>query len=225
MARKRKRTYDYAISLGASCQPAWHLAKNRLRDKSYPLDWINTRRTDAVCTLLKTGFQDFFEKPLLKPQISGVNNKLGFHHTQYGFVFWHEFKSIRDFDESFELRKEVYLRRIARLYERLQSEASVLFLRLYISREEAEEIASTLTSTFPSLDFTLLALDETEAIREDWGIPRVLNRHIECAPRDDAINPKFDGNWKKVFREFDVRTRGHAPWKERFRKREISALD
>lgn len=225
MKRRRKRTYDYAISLGASCQPAWHLAKNGLRDKSYPLDWLNSRRTDAVCTLLKTGFQDFFEKPLLQPQRSGVNKVLGFHHTKYGLVFWHDFKSIQNFDENFELRKEVYLRRIARLYERLRSEASVLFVRLYINREEAEEIVSTLTGTFPSLDFTLLALDETEEIRADWGIPHVVNRHIECAPKGDAINRMFDGNWKKMFREFDVRTRRNAPWKERFRKQEISVID
>ena len=225
MARRRKAAYDYVISLGASCQPAWHLAKNRLRDKSYPLDWINTQRIDSVCTLLKTGFQDFFEKPLLKPEISGANKELGFRHAKYGFTFRHEFKSVQDFDENFEQQKEVYRRRITRLDERLRSEASLLLVRLYINREEAEKIASTLTDTFPHLDFTLLALDETEEIREDWGIPAVVNRYIECAPKHDAINPKYDANWKKLFREFDVRTRGDAPWKDFFRKRTISPVD
>lgn len=225
MSRRRKRTYDYAISMGVSCQPAWHLAKNGLRDRSYPMDWIDTRNTDSLCTMLRTGFQDFFEKDLLEPEISGVNKELGFRHTKYGFLFRHEFKSLETFDKDFEAASEMYLRRIARLQERLRSEASVLFVRLHSNPEDAEMIASTLTREYPSLDFTLLALDDTEDIREDWGIPRVVNRHIECAPRHDAINPKYDGNWRKLFREFDLRTHGDAPWKRLFRKNKPSPLD
>ncbi len=121
--------------------------------------------------------------------------------------------------------REVYLRRVARFEERLRSEASVLLVRLYINREEAEQIVSTLTSTYPGLDFTLLALDETEEIRKDWKIPRVLNRHIKSAPRNDAISRKYDGNWKKVFREFRVRRQGDGPRKRHSLNKVISTVD
>jgi hypothetical protein len=220
MLWKKRRIYDYAISMGVSCQPAWHLAKNGLRDRSYPMDWIDTRNTDSLCAVLSNGFEDFFEKHLLEPEFSGIRNQLRFRNKKYGFLFQYGFNGLDSFDEDFEATKEVYRRRIARLEERLASDASVLFVRLHSNPEDAEKIASTLTREYPNLDFTLLALDNTEENRKDWGIPGVISRYIDCAPRHDATNQKYDGNWKKVLREFKVRKGADSP-----REQEISPLD
>ena len=148
-----------------------------------------------------------------------------FRNKKYGFLFQYGFNGLDSFDEDFKGTKEVYRRRIARLEERLRSDASILFVRLHSNPEDAEKIASTLTREYPNLDFTLLALDNTEENRKDWGIPRVISRYIDCAPMHDATNRKYDRNWKKVLGEFKVRTGPDSPSKRRFRGEQISPLD
>lgn len=218
--------YRNIISLGATCQPAWHLRKNSLRLASYPLDWINSRRADSVCSLLKNGFADFFEKSCLRP-IEGDNchNRIRLRHSTYGFVFRHEFEGRPDFEERFEHRQSVYHRRIARLLKLLNSDTTVLFVRFRVTGAEARQIALTLRGEFPALKFTLLALDDTDEIREDWAIPDVVNRYIDCAPDNDATSPDYDHNWTDLFGEFTIRAEIPSRLARLFRRRKLSFLD
>jgi hypothetical protein len=211
--------YDHAISLGGSCQPAWHLRKNRLRRVSYPLDWINSRNsTEALCTVLRTRFADFFEKAYFQPtDIVNRKNERAFQHSKNGFMFWHEFKSLSGFEEHFEERRDLYQRRIKRMLDVLDSDATVLFARFRTSREDAGQLAETLHDEFPRMRFSILALDDTDEIREDWGMPRVVNRYIECAPNHDATNPDYDQHWTNAFNEFSIAAKD-SRWRRRWRR-------
>jgi hypothetical protein len=199
--KKKNDAYRHVISLGKTCQPALHMERNNLRVASYPLDWILSP-TDSLCTLLSTRFEHFFDKPLLAPQKMTAMNTLEVHHTKLGLVYAHEFKDEKSFETDYDRWKETYDRRIDRFYEVLGGTEKVLFLRFRVTKEDAEKISRTLSGLFPDLPYTLLCVDDTEELKQDWQIPHVINRHILAAPEDDAGSRKYNPVWKKLYQDF-----------------------
>lgn len=217
--------YDQAISLGGSCQPAWHLRKNHLRVASYPLDWLNTREsTEALCTVLRTRFENFFERPDFEMVVTPLGNR-PYVNRRTGFWFWHEFEEPLDFEDRFEERRTLYDRRISRMLEVFDRESTVLLVRFRTSRDDASQLADVLRETYPRMRFTILAVDDTDEIREDWNIPDVVNRYIECAPNSEATNTAFDENWTRLFSEFRIANKAPGRWTRLFRKPKLSFLD
>lgn len=222
---KRESVYDQAISLGGSCQPAWHLRKNNLRLASYPLDWLNTREsTEALCTVLRTRFENFFEKADFEMIVTPLGNR-PYINRRTGFWFWHEFEEPSSFEERFEERRALYDRRIARMLEVFDSDSSILLVRFRTSRDDATQLADVLREVYPRMRFTILAVDDSDEIREDWNIPGVINRHMECAPNSDATNTGYDDNWTRLFSEFRIAGKGPGRWRRLLRKPKLSFLD
>jgi len=205
--------FRHVVSLGKTCQPALHLERNNLRVASYPLDWIWSP-PDSLCTLLSTRFEGFFDRSALVPKGMNPMNKLEVRNPGLDLIYMHEFKDPADFEASFHRWKETYDRRIDRLYSVLEGTERVLLIRFRVTRGDAEKIARTLSGSFPNLPYTLLALDDTDEIRQDWGIPRVVNRHILAAPEDDAGSRKYNPAWKQLFKEFrfDLPRREKPGW-------------
>ena len=204
MFRKKKdpeRTFKNVVSLGKTCQPALHLRRNKLRVASYPFDWIWSP-ADSICNLVRTDFDGFFDKSNLNIKCVTGMNTLEVHDKSLGVIFAHEFKSHETFDADHEVWDARYKRRIQRFYDVLNSEEPVLFIRFRTNPEDAEKLATMLSTDYPRLPYTLLALDDTDVMREDWKIPNVINRHIAAAPERDAGSRKYNPAWKKLFKEF-----------------------
>jgi hypothetical protein len=201
MFEKKAEPYRYAVSLGGTCQPAWHLRKNKLRTASYPFDWIGTP-TDSLCTLLATDFQDFFHRPYLHIRGDNEIGKLDVVNTKYKILFAHDFTAANRFDEEYPVLKDKFERRIERFCDVLKSGERVLLIRIRIDREDARKITDTLNRKFPNLRYTLFAVDSTEEIREDWHIPNVVNRYVDVAPDHMAVDPGHDKPWKKALKSF-----------------------
>jgi len=199
--RNKKDAYKHVVSLGKTCQPALAIRRNKLRTASFPLDWIWSP-TESVCSLVKTNFEGFFEKSLLEPVQMTRMDTLEVHNPTLGLVFAHEFKSRETFDQDYEVWKERYDRRISRFYDVLNSREKVLFIRFRTGRDDVETISQMLSSEYPDLPYTILALDDTEPYREDWKLPNVINRHIAAAPEDDSGSRKYNPAWKKLFKDF-----------------------
>lgn len=201
MEEGRNQPYQHVISLGTTCQPAWHMRLNNIRLASYPLDWIAVP-FDVMYTLLETDFRDYFEKAYLQPKGKHPLGKLEVQHTKFGISFIHEFKNEKRFKKDYPEVKKTVERRIARLYEVLNSELQVLFVRRECSREEAVALTGLLNRKFPNLKYDMLVIDETEEIRQDWQIPNVINRYMETASNDDANDPAYNENWTRLFSQF-----------------------
>lgn len=201
MFRKRSEVYRHAVSLGSTCQPAWFLRRNNLRVQSYPLDWTLTL-TDPLCTMLETGFADFLNLRNLRVEGRNEEGKLQVIDTRYQFNFLHFFKEEERLEEEYPQVKALFDRRVARLLEVLNGTERVLFVRMRVREDEARKITGVLDRTYPNLPYTLLAVDNTEEIRKDWKVPSVVNRYLETAPDEDAVNKKYDKPWKKVLGQF-----------------------
>jgi len=201
MFRRKAEVYRHAISLGATCQPAWFLRRNGLRVQSYPLDWTLTL-IDPLCTMLETGFADFLKREHLRVEGRNEEGKLQVLDTRYSFNFLHFFTEEERLDEEYPQVKALFDKRVGRLLSVLNGTERVLFVRMRVRPDEARKIADVLNRTYPRLPYTLFAVDNTEEIRKDWKIPHVVNQYLETAPDQDAVNKKYDKHWKKALGQF-----------------------
>ena len=201
MFRRKGEPYRHVISFGMTCQPAWFLRKNKLRVASYPFDWIYTP-TETICQLLETDFRDFLHKPSL--WIKGKNNvgKIDVIQDNPRLVFAHDFTREDLFDEELELNRKKFARRIERLYQVLNSGDRTLLVRCRVNREEVARITRTIDRKFPNANYTMLAVDSEDHLKEDWKLPNVVNVYAEIAPDDRAVDPEFKKPWKKALKRF-----------------------
>ncbi len=209
-AKEPDKKYELAISLGAKCHSAFHLQMNGLRHQAFPFDWAVTPMEGLLFFLVNEG-KDFLNKEnlLFNFPFLGV---LGVYDTYYHMCFSHDFiffskdfgiytypeVDIRNYDEI----KAKYERRIQRFFRVLRSNKKILFVRLGVNFEQAAQLQFCLDFLFPQLDYTILALDNTEEIKFNWGLSKVKNFFISTDMVMDF--PGSIEEWQCILAQFNI---------------------
>lgn len=179
------------ISLGSDCKVTTYIRNSGLNSYSYPLDWLLSFDCNAVCDLIENNFEEFF---LLKnlQDLGGYCRTTGYYHVGNAIIldfvhdieFRHDFLANATMQVQYEAIYKKYQRRIKRLYRALnQTERKVYLVRKQISKTQAMRLSKIISSKFPSLNFDIIALDNTEEIQIAWNIPHVKNFYFD--------NPSF----------------------------------
>ncbi len=196
------------ISLGNCCKIAWFIKDTDLNSYSYPFDWFISP-CDAVCDLIENNFKNFLLPQNLNNLGSYCRTTDTFHplhnnsmviDTAYDIEIRHDFIVNIPIESQLEKVMQKYQRRINRLNRALQqTNLPVYLVRKQITRAQAERLSTVIGKRFPLLNFTLIALDNTVEIQENWNIPHVKNFYFD--------NPTFryDQNHKKYVYDPSVR--------------------
>ena len=131
------KKFDLIFSLGEDCACTSYLRRFHLQDYSYPFDWLTKADFFTRIDLLINDFKGFLEKEsTFKGNVDELNDY--YWDTKTDFYFYHDFDTKMPFDESFALVKARYQRRIARLYQQIQSAQNILIV--WWSRDKHQDI-------------------------------------------------------------------------------------
>ncbi|MBA2367945.1 MAG: hypothetical protein H0V82_02840 [Candidatus Protochlamydia sp.] len=206
-AHSEEKPYDEAISLGNSCQVTWQLKANGFRTFAYPFDWFHTPSTGLLgfITYQGSNFFDIDKISVIGPY-PGDPICLQVMDLNFGIMSYHDFTSNPPFANYWDVKLK-YDRRIKRFFNLLNSNKKVLLVRLGDSRQEIECLDYLLQQNYPKLNYTILAVHETEDFKLDWGLDRIKNYYIKQIP----WNWQGDvASWKAVLENFHIKTNNDA---------------
>ena len=137
------KKFDLIISLGAACGCALYMKKFKLRDHSYPFDWVYNAPFEKRIELLVNNFKDFLLKENLEKFYKNDGGDL--YHDFYkdlsnGFIFLHDFPLNTPLEKSYDEVYEKYQRRISRMYENISASKQVLFIWFQLHETLSDEI-------------------------------------------------------------------------------------
>ena len=132
------------ISLGSTCCITQQLKNHNLRQNAYPFDWIRITNLNNVSKLLDNHFYDFLKfEEIQFIEFSDrflINNVSGSYIYKNKYCgFYHEFSEMLD-ENTYNLFKNKYERRIERLFELLKSNNEIIFIREEIGKIKISKI-------------------------------------------------------------------------------------
>ncbi|MBQ9105056.1 MAG: hypothetical protein IJY48_02855 [Mailhella sp.] len=142
--------FDLIVSIGATCGCALWLKKFKLRDHSYPFDWLCNASFDTRIELIANDFENFLQRDATvsrgEPNSGDRHNEL-YEDLNTGFHFLHDFPNGVPFEEAYRAVRAKYERRISRLYEKIFSSNNVLLVwfSLFDKVDDATILASQKT--------------------------------------------------------------------------------
>lgn len=212
--QRRPRIYDEVVSLGERCQGAIQIEHNGLRKLAYPFDWLVSPVESVAAFIINEGTHFLDPDKLLYNGVYPGNPP--YYHvidTHYGFELYHDLKGPED-RANYDAVKAKYDRRIKRFFDLLRSNKRVLFVRTRITRDETVYLDNIIHTLYPQLDYTLLALSNTDDFKTDWGLPRIRNYYLPI------IFANWEGDydrWKEILSNFHVTPpRTQRPSEERW---------
>lgn len=125
--------YDIIYSLGRDCSCAMYMQQTNLRSCSGPFDWLTNAGFEKRFELMINNFDEFLEQsdllPMDKPTAfpSDKNNDY-YENVKTGLYYWHDFPAGVPLQESFNIVKEKYNRRIKRFYDNILTKNRVLLI-------------------------------------------------------------------------------------------------
>ena len=206
----KERKFNVAISLGEVCQPAGNLHANQMRFQAFPFDWAITP-FESIYKFIAGEGKGFLDKETLLFNVAvPVFNVTGVLDLRYGVYSVHDFEySVNDntntpkyFHEvtvkNYDAAKAKLERRIKRLFDALHSNKRVLLVRLGITYSEAIRLDALLHTQYPQLDYVIVAIDNSEEAKYDWGLKRVKNFYLE---RKTKFESRLE-DWTKILTQF-----------------------
>jgi hypothetical protein len=192
--------YDLIVNLGGDCQVEYQMQINNLRNFALPFDYLITP-VDSLVKLLVNKFHNFLAKKHLvlvqADTVKYVNDRV------YDINLMHDFTFSGNTITNYDAVKTKFARRIKRLFGVIEQSNKVLFIRKTVTKKDAHLISEVLKSLFPTKTFTLLALDSTDEIKEDWDIEGVKN--IFLHQPDPYVWTGDDQAWKEIFAQFNFK--------------------
>lgn len=187
--------FDEIINLGGTCQVAYQMYINGLRKYALPFDKVRTPY-DSLYAIMENKFQGFMEPENF---VLVMNDKEKYIlDKKYGIKLFHDFKINDNFLNDFEVIKETYLRRIDRFFTVINNSKHPLFIRRGITKEQAITLRDLLHRLFPSKPFTIITVDSTQEIKENWGLPEIRNFFLR--PPNPATWKGDNGAWQELFK-------------------------
>lgn len=189
------------ISLGSTCSIAYNLKLRELRQCSLPFDWVRIKNLNNVSKLLQNKFSDFLDISTFNfKEISNkfmVNGKCGSYIYKNKYCgFYHEFN---DYIENICLKEFIdkYKRRIQRLYDILQSEEEITFIREEngkISINKINKFIETIKKINSNIKFKIIIINN---YRNNHIIIDNVNFYFSNKEVTDWKRPEI--NWAEIF--------------------------
>lgn len=164
-AQKQQQPYDAIINLGGDCQSAYQMYINGVRHYALPFDKLVTPFA-ALRKLLENKFDQFLKSENL--ELRGATNERYILDTRYDVRLLHDFPKEEGFLKEYESIKATYDRRVTRFLTLIAESKKPLFIRKNITKEQAVVLSATLSMLCKHKNFTVLALDDAEAAKQDW---------------------------------------------------------
>ena len=168
-----KKYYDTVIGLGQNCACSTALRRCGLQKTSNVFDWTGGAIPEKCghgglaikVELICNGFKDFFNREDFESR--GMNKENDKHNlwvvnNRTGLQYKHDWNAKDDFDEQFKAIRDKYMRRVNRLYEKVEQASKVLFV--FIARDEGFdneyliEQQQKLSQRFPGKQIDMLFL-------------------------------------------------------------------
>lgn len=187
----KPRVFDAIISLGFNCHCATQLRYLGLRQFNYFFDWIISKSAAQVASAILNDFEGLLERnnfsfitstkiTIRDSQVVDVDKRSYISDERYLFRFTHDFPITEDYQTSWEMIKAKFERRFKRFITTITnaqtSRKPVLFIRENASPTDALLLQYAITQRYPSLDFVLLIINDTEKSTIKWNIPHVIHR-------------------------------------------------
>ena len=185
MAIFNNKKFDLILSIGEDCACSMYLNKFKLRNDSYPFDWLTKSNFDMRISLILNDFKDFCNKEdfvkLDKPKDAIVDLKCDYYQNKKtNFYFYHDFDSNLDFDDAYKIVNDRYQRRINRFYKHINNSQNILFVFLgrteIIENNRLEQYHQQLMNKFKNKNIYLLIL-ENQA-NQNGFIEENISEHI-----------------------------------------------
>ena len=125
--------YDYIVSLGRDCGCAMFMQRHKLRQASFPFDWLTAAELAPRLDLLLNEFEDFLNLEDLR-YMDKPEGMVSDPHCDYyqnvrnGFFYYHDFLAGSELVQAYPIVKAKYNRRIERLLSLLKSNKTILFV-------------------------------------------------------------------------------------------------
>lgn len=202
--------FDLFIPLGSFCATSYHLRQAGLQAESLPFDWVSPVNLNVAVKLLKNHFENF----LILEELKFIKHE-NFHSVlcnQYGIKFYHDFSSENILDD-FPAVREKYNRRINRLYGKIKSSKSILFIHLDHGQGEPDitfilKMWKDLLELFPHKRIKILFIHLIDGKK---GFEYVYkSSKVDVVKMEFATNPDPADDWKgnsEVFNQFYTKYR------------------
>lgn len=204
--------YDYIVSLGGMCEPAWNIRNTFRTEDAYPFDWLITPG-DSLIRILKDDMRHVGRIENLQIVSDGETVRC----KHYEILHHHDFRRSPDHKIIPELESQVEgIRSKYRfLWQRFLTRCSsgqVLFVRAEGNYSPAndwiprgwdwdDELCAALERKFPSLDFDLLAVRGHAHGRRG----RVISDCWRPIGEPSGDWRGWPDGWSDMFRRLDVR--------------------
>ncbi|MFC1616397.1 DUF1796 family putative cysteine peptidase [Patescibacteria group bacterium] len=204
--------FKHIISIGYFCSVASELDRKSFRSEAYPFDWLIID-LDSLTDLISNKFKDFINPTMLAQYIKPKNVIM---HTKYNLKFFHDFDPQKSIINQLPKAGEKFFRRIKRLYDALNSQDPILFVR-YISTESTNKDTPKKITRFISEiekftnNFQLLLINHSDQTFSHLS-PKILDELYVKKDQNDQVARKFFDNQKISFRfqnnvEIDIKKR------------------
>ena len=194
-----KKYYDTVIGLGQQCPCSTALRRCGLQKTSNVFDWSGGWNTEKCglgaleikVELICNDFKDFFNREDFESRGNNQENdtyNLWVVNNRTGLQYKHDWNATDDFDEQFVTIRDKYMRRVARLYEKIEKSSKVLFV--FIGRDEGFdnkyliEQQEKLAKKFPNKQIDMLFLMQNK----NYGIRDYTVSH----PADNVTRIDFN---------------------------------
>jgi hypothetical protein len=204
------------ISLGNNCECAINLhRKNLIPFGHFPFDFMITKDLTSVAYLIQNNFYKFLDLNSLKflketeePFEHGYHLHI-YENQKYNIYFLHDFFKEQPIEMCYNQVREKYDRRIKRLYDLLNSNNHLIFLRTDVSEAQANQFCQIMAQAFPSLSYSLAAINYTDNGSFDWNMCHVYNFSIKKRHYKEWNCPEAQNEWDNIFQYFMKDTHGH----------------
>lgn len=201
--------YDIIYSLGRDCSCAMYMQQTNLRSCSGPFDWLTNAGFEKRFELMINNFDEFLEQsdllPMDKPTAfpSDKNNDY-YENVKTGLYYWHDFPAGVPLQESFNIVKEKYNRRIKRFYDNILTKNRVLLIWFSQVGSTSDSVVLEYCDKLCSkigkkLDF--LIIEHREGVFEPQCIrlaENIVRWYCHCQKNDGSGKPTMLGNEKLV---------------------------
>ena len=179
-----KRKYDLIFSLGGNCTVASQLQLRKLRLFSLPFDWVYFENERAI-DYLTEGFSDHFQNLALRENLSKVSTNKSHPVTYFdeysGYFFPNHFKRFLDEEDTYQSFYETLLRRINRLYQKINESKKVcciLATAVPISDDKINKFQDKLKSLFNETQFDICVVKFNASEDSERNVGNILFKNI-----------------------------------------------
>ena len=207
MLTTNREEYDIIVSLGGSCSAASQLKHRGRRPYSLPLDWSlmqDEQPIRSLPSLFRTKFADFcLPENMEEFETPGDEYGVRKYHLLdrlTGYRMIHHFTALPSDRRRFEEQRGVLLRRVDRLYGRMASAKSALFVLNTVFPYDPKllvPVRDALMEVFPCVDIDVVAMqfsaEGNGAVELAGGKIKVdfIERHLDIVYDNQFTAPEW----------------------------------